>query len=90
MLSISLEIFLVCASLQNEERSDPGDYCPYILLPIMSKILPSFENDRISKYVEGTRLVSDLECGVRAFRYTADLLTVNASAILWMLAVKLG
>ena len=63
------------------ERSDPGNYRPIRLLPIMSKIFESFVNDRISKYLEGTGIFSDLHYGFRAFRSTADLLTVLGERI---------
>ena len=47
----------------------------------MSKIFESFVNDRISKYLEATGLLSDLQYGFKAFRSTADLLTVLSKPI---------
>ena len=59
LFSILLEIFLF-VPVYKKERSDPGNYRPISLFPLMSKILESFANDRISKYLEGTGLFSDL------------------------------
>ena len=47
----------------------------------MSKIFKSFVNDRISIFLEGTGLFSDLQYGFRAFRSTPDLLTVLSGSI---------
>ena len=47
----------------------------------MSKIFESIVNDWISKYLEGTGLFSDLHYGFRAFRTTADLLTVLSERV---------
>ena len=43
--------FAVNAYKSCGERSDYGNYHPISLLPIMGKILESFVNDRISKYL---------------------------------------
>ena len=67
---------VVPAYKNDGERSDPGNYRLISLLPIRSKIFESFVNNRISKHLEGTGLFSDLQHGIRAFRSTADILTV--------------
>ena len=62
------------------EASDPGKYRP-INLPIISKIFDSFINDNLTKYLDITGLFSDLQYGFRAFRSTADILTVLSEHI---------
>ena len=56
------------------ERSDPGKYRPISLLHIISKIFDI--NDSLTKHLDITGLFSDLQYGFRAFRSTADILTV--------------
>ena len=60
----------------DEERSDPGKYCPISLLPIISKIFESFINDSLTKHLKIAGFFSDLQYGFRAFQSTADILTV--------------
>ena len=59
------------------ERSDPGKYRPISLLPIIRKIFESFINDNLTKHLDITGLFSNLQYGFRAFRSTADILTVS-------------
>ena len=49
-------LLLYLLTKNDGKRSDPGNYRPISLLPIMSKIFESFVNDRISNYLEGTGL----------------------------------
>ena len=72
---------VVPAFKNDGERSDPGNYRPISLLPIISKIFESFINDSLIKHLDGTSLFSDLQYGFRAFRSTADLLTVLSERI---------
>ena len=72
---------VVPAYKNDGERSDPGNYRPISLLPVISKMFESFVNDRITKHLERTGLFSDLQYGFRAFRSTADLLTVLSERI---------
>ena len=67
-----------------------SNFPPLYLLKIMKKdltlvtIVPSalsYVNDRIIKYLEGTRLFSHLQYGFRASRSTAYLLTVESKSI---------
>ena len=51
-----------------------------VLLPIISNIFGSFIND-LTKYLDITGLFSDLRYGSRAFRTTADILTVLSERI---------
>ena len=53
------------------ERSDPGKYRSISRLPIINKIFESFINDSLTKYMYG----------FRAFRSTADILTVLSERI---------
>ena len=71
---------VVPANKNDGERSNPGNYRPY-QPSFMKKILKSFVNDRISKYLERSAIFSDLQYGFRAFRSTADLLTVLSERI---------
>ena len=63
------------------ERSDPGKHRPVSLLPIISKISESFINDTLTKRLDIAGLFSDLQYGFRAFRSTADILTVLSERI---------
>ena len=63
------------------ERSDPGKYRPISLLPIISKIFKSFNNDNLTKHLDITGLSSDLQYGFRAFQSTADTLTLLSERI---------
>ena len=67
---------VVPAYKNSGERSDPGNYRPISLLPITSKVFETLINNRLVKHLEGTGLFSDLQYGFRAYRSTADLLTV--------------
>ena len=63
------------------ERSDPDKYRPISLLPIISKIFESFINDSLTKHLDISGLFSNLHYGFRAFRSTADILTVLSERI---------
>ena len=47
---------VVPAYKNNGERSDPGNYRPISLLPIVSKVFESLINDRLIKHLEDTGL----------------------------------
>ena len=80
--SFMLEIFIGCTNFKNDgERSDPGEYRPISLFPIVSKIFESFINDSLIKHLDITGLFSDLQYGFRAFWSTADILTVLSECI---------
>ena len=49
--------------------------------PIISKIFESFINNRLTKHFDMTGFFYELQYGVRAFRSTADILTVLSECI---------
>ena len=51
------------------------------LLHIISKIFESFINDSSTKHLDITGLFAELQYGFRAFRSTADILTVLSERI---------
>ena len=62
-------------------RSNTGMYRPISILPIISKIFESLINDSLTKHLDITDLFSDLQYVFRAFRTTADILTVLSERI---------
>ena len=58
------------------ERSDPRNYRPISLLPVISKIFESVINLSLVKHIESLGLFSDSQYGFRSGRSTADVLTV--------------
>ena len=58
------------------ERSDPRNYRPISLLPIISKVFESLINGALVSHLESHGLFSDKQYGFRVARSTADLLTV--------------
>ena len=64
------------ANKTSGDRSDPGNYRPISLLPIVSKVSETLINNGLVKHLEGTGLFSDLQYGFKAWRSTVDLLTV--------------
>ena len=58
------------------DRSDPSNYRPISLLPIISKIFEALINDALVSHFESNQLFSDNQYGFRSSRSTADLLTV--------------
>lgn len=58
------------------EKSDPKNYRPISLLPVVSKLFERLINNRLVQHLEATNLFSDYQYGFRSARSTADLLTV--------------
>ena len=58
------------------ERSKAKSYGPVSLLSVVSKVFEKLVNNRIVNQLEKCGLFSDLQCGFRSSRSTADLLTV--------------
>ena len=58
------------------ERSDPRNYRPISLLPIISKIFETLINTSIVNHLNSQNLFSDYQYGFRSGRSTADILTV--------------
>ena len=74
--------FNVVPAYKNDgERSDPETIISSAFFLLWVKYPESFVNNRINKYLESTGLFSDLQYGFRAFRSTADLLTVLSKHI---------
>lgn len=63
------------------EQSNPKNYRPISLLPIISKIFEALINDKIVYHLESNNLFSDSQYGFRSSRSTADLLTVITDRI---------
>ena len=57
------------------ERSTAKNYCPVILLSVVSKIFEKLRNNRIADHLEKCCLFSDFQYGFRYSWSTADLLT---------------
>ena len=58
------------------DRSSPSQYRPISLLSIMSKLLESVINKRVTKHLMKNHLLCDEQYGFRSSRSTADVLTV--------------
>lgn len=58
------------------ERSDPRNYRPISLLPVISKVFESIINVALVRLLDSSGLFSDFQYGFRASRSTADILTV--------------
>jgi len=56
-------------------KSDPNNYRPISLLPIISKVMESIINDHLRKHLFGLRLISNHQFGFRPKHSTLDLLT---------------
>ena len=67
---------VVPAFKNSGERSDPQNYRPISLLPIISKVFESLINSALVSHLESHGLFSDKQYGFRASRSTTDLLTV--------------
>ena len=63
------------------ERSDPRNYRPISLLPVISKVFESILNSSVVHHLESLELFSDHQYGFRSSRSTADLLTVITERI---------
>ena len=74
---ISWKISSVCPVYKNSgDRSSPSQYRPISLLSIMSKLLESVINKRVTKHLMKNHLLCDEQYGFRSSRSTADVLTV--------------
>ena len=58
------------------ERSDPRNYRPISLLPVISKVFESIINVAMVRLLDSSGLFSDFQYGFRSSRSTADILTV--------------
>ena len=58
------------------ERSEPTNYRPISLLPIISKIFECFVNQQLMGYLEDNDLLTDCQYGFRHSRSTGDLLSL--------------
>ncbi|HYT44133.1 MAG TPA: reverse transcriptase family protein [Methylomirabilota bacterium] len=56
-------------------KSDPNNYRPISLLPIISKVMESIVNDHLCKHLFGLKLISNHQYGFRPKHSTLDLLT---------------
>ena len=56
-------------------KSDPNNYSPISLLPIISKIMESIVNDQLRKNLFGLNLITSNQYGFRPGHSTLDLLT---------------
>ena len=63
------------------ERSKAKSYRPVSLLSVVRKVFEKLVNNRIVDQLEKCGLFSDLQCGFRSSRSTADLLTVVSDRI---------
>ena len=63
------------------DRSNPSNYRPISLLPVISKIFEALINDALVNHLESNNLFSDSQYGFRSTRSTADLLTVITDRI---------
>ena len=67
----------VIAAFKNcGDRSDPRNYRPISLLPIISKVFEAVLNNFIVRHMNSLNLFTDRQYGFRASRSTADVLTV--------------
>ena len=59
--------------------SDPSDYRPITITPVLSKIFEKLLYKRLSKYVENNKMLPNLQFGFRKGRGTCDaLLTISS------------
>ena len=63
------------------ERSDPHNYRPISLLPIISKVFESLINRSLVNHLDSHNLFSDYQYGFRSGRSTADVLTVMSERV---------
>ena len=56
------------------ERSTAKNYCPVILISVVSKVFEKLLNNRIVDHLKKCDLFSDFQCGFRSSLSTADLL----------------
>ena len=56
-------------------KSDPNNYRPISLLPIISKVMESIINDHLCKHLFGLKLISNHQFGFHPKHSTMDLLT---------------
>ena len=63
------------------ERGKAKKFCPVSLLPVVSKVLEKFVNNKLCDHLEKCALLSDFQYGFRPSRSTADLPTVASDRI---------
>ena len=64
-----------------KKRSDPLNYRPIGLLPIISKVFESLINRSLVNHLDSNNLFSDFQYGFRSGRSTADVLTVTSECV---------
>ena len=69
-------------------KSDPNNYSPISLLPIISKIMESIVNDQLRKHLFGLSLITSNQYGFRPGHSTLDLLTSTTQ--IWANALDKG
>ena len=57
------------------KKSDPDNYRPISLLPIISKVMESIVNDQLRQHLFGLNLISKHQFGFRPKHFTFDMLT---------------
>ena len=57
-------------------KSDPSNYRPISILPIMSKVFESLINQQLVDYLEEHELLTDVQYGFRHSRSTGDILSL--------------
>ena len=78
----SWKFFAICPVFKNAgERQSPSQYRPISLLSIVSKLFESIINEQILRHLTRADLLSDFLYGFRAYRSTADVLTVITDRI---------
>lgn len=63
------------------DRDDVNNYRPISVLPVISKILEKLINDRLHKYLEKFKIISDSQFGFRHGRSTEDAVAALSSHI---------
>ena len=68
------------------KKSDPNNYRPIALLPVISKVMEKYINESILNFLESNNIISDRQYGFRKHRSTADMLAYVSH--IWSQAVE--
>ena len=82
------KIAMVVPVHKKKARSDPRNYRPVSLLPVMSKVMESLINRSLTNFLERQKVLSQHQFGFRRGLGTSDLLTKLHSE--WSKAAGLG